>query len=289
MRAQQQTFREKENFPVASFVIPQHYRGDIVALYDFARGADEIVDAPGIPKETRYEQIDQLAEALRTPMDKASVPCWAHGLIALTREGKCDAKHGLDLLHAFRQDIETSRYENYAALYEYCLYSAAPVGRAVLQLAGETEANREAADALCIVLQLLNHMQDIRSDALERDRIYLPREWLEGAGLSSDYQETLSRTQPHPAVTQVKHRLLERCERLLDIAKPLPGSIQSYRLRLELRWIDQIARALLRKLRAQDPMTLHVALSPLAYVTCGVKALFPIAFHRGPHVCATPA
>ena len=46
--------------------------------------------------------------------------------------------HATDLLIAFRQDAVKSRYATIDELYNYCHYSAVPVGRYVLDLHGET-------------------------------------------------------------------------------------------------------------------------------------------------------
>ena len=37
--------------------------------------------------------------------------------------------HATDLLIAFRQDATMQRYETFDELYNYCRYSAVPVGR----------------------------------------------------------------------------------------------------------------------------------------------------------------
>ena len=46
--------------------------------------------------------------------------------------------HATDLLIAFRQDATKQRYETFDELYNYCRYSAVPVGRYVIDLHGES-------------------------------------------------------------------------------------------------------------------------------------------------------
>src|SRR5260370_37370067 len=65
---------------------------------------------------------------------------------------------------------------------EYCRYSAAPVGRQLLDLHGESRATWPASDALCSALQVLNHLQDCAADYRALDRVYLPLADLEAAG-----------------------------------------------------------------------------------------------------------
>ena len=47
-------------------------------------------------------------------------------------------RHALDLLEAFRRDVTKRRYADWDELMDYCRYSAAPVGRFVLDLHGES-------------------------------------------------------------------------------------------------------------------------------------------------------
>src|SRR5207247_2007173 len=79
----------------------------------------------------------------------------------------------LDLIEANLQDQHISTYEDWAALRGYCLLSAAPVGRMVLQLFGIAGTRAVAlSDDVCIGLQLANFAQDVRVDA-QRGRTYL--------------------------------------------------------------------------------------------------------------------
>ena len=52
--------------------------------------------------------------------------------------------HALDLLEAFRRDVVKARYANWDELMDYCRYSAAPVGRMVLDIHGEDHATAVA-------------------------------------------------------------------------------------------------------------------------------------------------
>jgi squalene synthase HpnC len=87
-----------------------------------------------------------------------------------------------DLIRAFEQDQTVTRYRNFEELFEYCRYSAHPVGRLVLGLCGYRDAERQAlSDATCTALQLANFWQDVTVD-LEKDRVYLPLDLLEAHG-----------------------------------------------------------------------------------------------------------
>ena len=66
---------------------------------------------------------------------------------------------------------------------DYCAYSAAPVGRFVLDVHGESESTWPASDALCTALQVINHLQDCGADYRTLDRIYVPQDALAAQGL----------------------------------------------------------------------------------------------------------
>jgi squalene synthase HpnC len=87
-----------------------------------------------------------------------------------------------DLIKAFEQDQTVTRYRNFAELFEYCRYSANPVGRLVLGLCGYRDIERQAlSDATCTALQLANFWQDVTVD-LQKGRVYLPLDLLEAQG-----------------------------------------------------------------------------------------------------------
>ena len=78
------------------------------------------------------------------------------------------------------------RYATWDDVFDYCRYSANPVGRLVLYLCGYRDAERQRlSDATCTALQLANFWQDVSRD-LEKGRIYIPLEALAAHGLSED-------------------------------------------------------------------------------------------------------
>jgi squalene synthase HpnC len=98
----------------------------------------------------------------------------------------CDIEPSLleDLVSAFEQDVETTRYDTWSEVLDYCRRSANPVGRLVLRIAGRRDAALDAAsDAVCTALQLANFWQDLAID-WGRGRLYVPRECYAGHGAS---------------------------------------------------------------------------------------------------------
>jgi phytoene synthase len=87
-----------------------------------------------------------------------------------------------DLLSAFRQDVDVTRYATWPDLLDYCRRSANPVGRLVLRISGRDEAALDASsDALCTALQLTNFWQDLERD-WKKGRVYLPADLMAAHG-----------------------------------------------------------------------------------------------------------
>jgi squalene synthase HpnC len=258
MVIQQQAARSRENFPVASILLPAHARAPILALYDFARGADNIADDPGQSPAMRAAQLQVLMRG------EYSQP-WAQSYAALVQQGLLSAAYGNQLLSAFLLDTSQSRYATYEDLIAYCRLSAAPVGRAVLNLCRENDADLDAADALCMVLQILNHIQDMRHDYVKLNRIYLPQQWLQ----EYDVAETdLGAESSSEGLQALIRRLLVECDHLLEQAQGLAPTIQSRRLRMEINVIWHIAARLRHQLEHDDPLSRHIRLTRMQYAGC---------------------
>lgn len=264
MAIQHQAARLDENFPVASWLIPPQARTDILALYDFARGADNIADDGSLPASERYAALQALREAL-DKYHKNRLPPWAVPYFERVERGFLPASYGDRLLQAFMLDTQKHRYANLRELLDYCDLSAAPVGQAVLVLCGEKEADLAASDALCHVLQLLNHLQDIQSDYVDRGRIYLPVDWMAIHGVAETDLKAASSSE---GLRQVIDQVLDVCDAQLVMARALLPTIRARRLRWEVATIHAIAVKLATKLRAQDPLAMRVSLSKTDKLIC---------------------
>lgn len=239
-----------ENFPVASWMLPKAARSGVLHFYSFARNADDIADSPHLPAHEKTALLSHLQQAVRDG-NAAAAPDWAQAYIADTTQGISQPEHGVNLLTAFLQDAQQNRYMSFAELLDYCRYSAAPVGRVVLECSGETAANLEAADALCAVLQLINHMQDCQEDYQMLNRIYLPKDWMQTHGVTETHLDAGTTS---PALRALFADYLAECRTLLQIAAPLPATVRSRRLRMELALITELAHRLVDKLSREDPL-----------------------------------
>jgi hydroxysqualene synthase len=263
-----------ENFPVASWLCPAHLRPAVVALYHFARTADDLADEGQMTADERLSQLasyrDALAETVSfrplaphgkgagaaPPCNPEPDPAWRPIFLAL---GEAVRQHDLPtaplfhLLDAFEQDIHRTatgqRYQTLEELLDYCSRSANPVGRLLLHLYGVTDAESlRQSDALCTALQLINFWQDLAQD-LARQRYYLPQDLLAQSGV---LESRLERGAPlDPATDSAARALLQALcsdarERMLTgapLACRIPG-----RAGWELRLVVQGGLRILEKI-----------------------------------------
>ena len=237
-----------ENFPVASWLIRPVNRAPIMAFYRFARTADDIADhAPLTPAE----KLARL-EAMRATMaGEADTEPAALALREVMAARGLDSAHALDLLTAFVRDVTTPRTASYDDLLVYCEKSAAPVGRFVLDVHGEDHAVWAASDALCVALQIINHLQDCGKDFREMGRVYIPDDMLRRAGLDIDVLGGSVASAPLRAVIA---ELAQRCEQLLGWAAGFAAALRDRRLAMEVRVIQRLAVDLAAQLKVRDPL-----------------------------------
>src|SRR5713101_3250906 len=203
-------WRGGENFPVGSLLIRRDLRAHVHAFYRFARNADDIADNPELTADEKVRRLDRMAAILDGAPGQGS-PAAAAMRQSLI-ETRLSAQHCHDVLHAFRLDATKLRYRDWDDLMEYCRYSAAPVGRQLLDLHGESRATWPASDALCSALQVLNHLQDCAADYRALDRVYLPLADLEVAGSGV---EALTAPAASPELRRVLDTMLDRTDGLI--------------------------------------------------------------------------
>ena len=257
-----------ENFPVASRLIAARHRPAILAFYDFARTADDIADHETLPSGDKLRRLEALRSALVGEDNGAPA---AVALRQALADRRLPATHALDLLVAFRQDAETSRYPTWDDLMNYCRYSAAPVGRMVLAIHGEPAETWPASDALCCALQVINHLQDCGEDYRRLDRVYLPLAELEAAGVEV---AALAAPRASPGLRAVIVAAAQRTAVLLRRSRPLADQVRDSGLRLEVAVIQRLAEDLTRRLIARDPLSERVHHHKLELVGLAGSALF---------------
>lgn len=225
-----------ENFPVASRLLPAAMRPHIAAVYAFARRADDFADEPGLADGERRRLLDAWQARLT---GDAREPVPAHlgaelifeALHHTIEERRLPLSLFTDLLDAFRQDLETTRYATWSAVLDYCRRSANPVGRIVLRIAGYESAALDAqSDAFCTALQLTNFWQDLAID-WGRGRLYVPEDERDRAGAQDADLDAGLMTPEWRAALGV---MADRTRALFLAGRPVCDGVEG-RLRWELR------------------------------------------------------
>jgi squalene synthase HpnC len=269
---------QDENFPVGSRLIAPAHRAHVMRYYAFARAIDDIADSPDLDPDTKVARLDAFDRALLDPAADGPEVAKATDLRESLAETGVPAAHGRDLIVAFKQDATKTRYDDWGELLGYCRYSAEPVGRYLLDLHGEDRALWPFSDALCTLLQILNHLQDCAEDYRNLDRVYIPQSWLaaEGEGVSS-----LSRDHASPGLRRVLNRCLAGVEELLPVAAELPPRLRSPRLAMESAAIVNLGRVITAELYRRDPLAERVELSKGRKAAVAVSGAIGIVLPRG--------
>jgi squalene synthase HpnC len=246
-----------ENFPVASWLVRRELRVPILAFYRFVRAADDVADHPNAPAQQKLDQLAWMEAALR---GESTGNAEGVALRSVLQARSLTDQHALDLLEAFRRDVTKLRYESWSELMDYCRYSAAPVGRFVLDVHGEAPTLWPANDALCTALQVINHLQDCGKDYRALDRVYVP---LDALAIHGAAVEDLASTAAAPALLQTIGTLAHRTSELLEQSRPFSHAISDRRLALEVGVIQALAEDLAFRLSRRDPLSERVHHRPL--------------------------
>jgi hydroxysqualene synthase len=244
-----------ENFPVASALIAREHRPIVLAFYNFVRAADDIADSPKLTPDEKIAGLDRFEATLLGKDDAIEV---AKPLRAALAARKLSARHPLDVLYAFRMDATKKRYANFDELMHYCAYSAAPVGRFVLDVHGESETIWPANDALCSALQIINHIQDCGADYRDLDRVYIPQDSLAQHGTDVT---ALAAPKASTNLLTCLHELAIRTQKLVDEGRKMSPQVKDLRLTLETAVIGRLAQTLITLLKTRDPLSQRVRLS----------------------------
>ena len=262
--------KNDENFPVASWLIPAALREHVHIFYLCVRAADDLADSPDLSEEEKSLLLNRMDEALQGNGIVDDVTQHAANHVRSAEHTGVSVNHARDLLQAFMMDVTKSRYRNWSALINCCLYSAAPVGRYLVDLHGCDDSPKKATDALCIALQILNHLQDCKDDYLEIDRVYIPEDMLRAQNIDVT---ALNADRASPELRAVLDAVLDRTDELLQLARTGPRQISHRGLRLETAVIIAIAEKLSKKLRHTDPIAGRVELSKIQKAACALKGI----------------
>ncbi|NNG38462.1 squalene/phytoene synthase family protein [Flexivirga sp. ID2601S] len=211
-----------ENFPVALRILPARHRDALLRSYDVARHIDQLGDAAA---------GDRVAALLAFRADLHRLRDGAVPHEEVLRRATPVIRVGVgvapfdDLIEANLIDQQVARYADFAALLDYCSYSAHPIGRLVLAVFGQsTDSRIRLSDNVCAALQVLEHCQDVVEDHAA-GRIYLPQDDLLAAGVDPD---DLLSPHTHDALKHVVLQQVQRSRTLLEDGPVLIGELRGW-------------------------------------------------------------
>lgn len=162
------------SFAYSFLVLPRARRDAIVAVWDFCRAVDDVVDEPS--GEAPGEALAAWREELARCYEGSPQTAQGRALEPWIRRFSLPRRSFEDLIDGVEMDLTCTRYATFDALYEYCWRVAGAVGLICLPIFGCREpGSREYAMHLGVALQLTNIVRDVAAD-LEQGRIYLPGE-----------------------------------------------------------------------------------------------------------------
>ena len=172
------------SFYLAMRILAKPQRQAMYEVYSFCRLVDDIADEGG-SRPDRHRALGQWRAQIDALYAGAALPGLADLAVAirdfaLRREDFIAIIDGMDM-----DVVEDIQAPDWATLELYCDRVASAVGRLSVCIFGTPVAEREGlAHHLGKALQLTNILRDIDEDA-GINRLYLPREALEGAGITS--------------------------------------------------------------------------------------------------------
>jgi squalene synthase HpnC len=236
-----------ENFHVASWFLPKRLRAHFHSVYAYCRVSDDLGDETG-NREQSLALLDLWGEELDACYrGEARHPVFV-ALAETIRACSIPKEPFADLLVAFRQDQSVTRFETMADVFDYCHYSANPVGRLVLYVCGYSDAERFAlSDYTCSALQLANFWQDVRED-YARDRIYIPREDMRRFGVD---ESTITSGTFTPAFRELMRYEVDYARQVFAQGMPLIGMVDR-ELAVDLDLFSRGGLEILNAIEQQD-------------------------------------
>jgi phytoene synthase len=237
-----------KSFASAARLFNARTRASVHLLYAWCRACDDAIDGQVLGHRTAQSGStsarDTLArlrsETQRALNGHASPDPVFQGLQRVAERHAIPHHHFFELLDGFAMDVAGRSYDTLEETLDYCYYVAGVVGVMMSMIMGpHDEETLDRAAELGIAFQLTNIARDVIDDA-HVGRIYLPRRWLDAAGVPlSD----IAAPEFRPALFQVVHRLLDVADGFYDAS--VPGVA---RLPLRAGWAVETARVIYREI-----------------------------------------
>ncbi|WP_438281832.1 15-cis-phytoene synthase CrtB [Pseudomonas alabamensis] len=219
-----------KSFAAAARLFAPSTRRSAVMLYAWCRHCDDVIDGqeaghdaqPVDPAEAARRLVHLREQTLaaygEAPMHE---PAFAAFQYVARRHG-IRRREAFDLLEGFAMDVQGHAYLTFDDTLRYCYHVAGVVGLMMARIMGvRDERVLDHACDLGLGMQLTNIARDIVEDA-KVGRCYLPRQWLEAAGIPPD---RLAAPEHRAALAQLAVRLVEQAEPYYASARDGMGAL----------------------------------------------------------------
>ena len=167
-------------------ILPREQRDAMYAVYAFCRAVDDVADDRVGSRSERRAELDRWRADIAA-LYAGNAPARVADLAEPVRRFELDQADFLAIIDGMQMDVdEDIRAPDLAKLDLYCDRVASAVGRLSVRIFGvPRELGPKLAHHLGRALQLTNILRDLDEDA-EIGRLYLPREKLAAAGITSN-------------------------------------------------------------------------------------------------------
>lgn len=179
------TTASSSSFYAAMRILPRAQRDAMFQIYSFCRQVDDIADSDG-PRQERLAALQQWRDDIEA-LYQGRPPARLADYLASVKRFGLKREDFLAIVDGMEMDVpQDIRAPDLATLDLYCDRVASAVGRLSVRVFGMPEEDGILlAHHLGRALQLTNILRDLDEDAL-LGRLYLPREALLHAGITSD-------------------------------------------------------------------------------------------------------
>ena len=168
-------------------VLPPDRRHAMYAIYAFCRLVDDIVDEDQLAFADKLPRLDAWRSRVAGLYQGRAEDALTRVLRASVQRFALRHEDFVAVIDGMQMDAERVIVApDFATLDLYCDRVAAAVGRLSVRVFGDASpAADRVAHGLGRALQMTNILRDLKEDA-DRGRLYLPREWLDAAGMRHD-------------------------------------------------------------------------------------------------------
>ena len=264
--------KRQENFPVGMMMFNRNIRKIVSDYYRFARYADDIADNPHLKPQNKVDKLYELEEIFTGQKSyKGQKLKFVQTLKDEFAKHNLSADLATDLLIAFRKDSLGFDYQTWGQLVDYCKYSAAPVGKFMLAVHQENPSTYLPATSLCVALQIVNHVQDLKYDVSLLKRLYLPAEIMKKYHLRT---EDLVQDKSSISVQKAVKHIMEKTLGLVKEGSILPELIKSLSLRIEVCIILSLTNIMIKKILKGDILAREIKLSGFDWLRGIVSGIY---------------